>query len=55
MLRHMILIHYENWFAHCRMKIIFLGKEDIWDNLVRIKDIDAAAELLEISIGNMRV
>ena len=28
-----------------------LGKEDIWDNLIRIKDIKAAAELLELSFG----
>ena len=25
-----------------------LGKEDIWDNLIRIKDMKVAAELLEV-------
>ena len=25
-----------------------LGKEDVWDNLIRIKNQDAAAELLEM-------
>lgn len=29
-----------------------LGKEDIWDNLMRIKDTQVAAELLEIALGN---
>lgn len=29
-----------------------LGKEDVWDNLMRIKNADVAAELLEIAIGN---
>ena len=28
-----------------------LGKEDVWDNLMRIKNIDVAAELLEIGFG----
>lgn len=28
-----------------------LGKEDIWDNLMRIKNIEVAAELLEIGFG----
>ena len=28
-----------------------LGKEDAWDNLMRIKNIDVAAELLELSLG----
>ena len=28
-----------------------LGKEDVWDNLMRIKNVDVAAELLEISLG----
>ena len=25
-----------------------LGKEDVWDNLMRIKNVEVAAELLEI-------
>jgi hypothetical protein len=29
-----------------------LGKEDIWDNLIRVKDLKAAAELLALSFGN---
>ena len=29
-----------------------LGKADIWDNLIRVKDIQAAAELLEISLSS---
>jgi hypothetical protein len=30
-----------------------LGKEDVWDNLIRIKNPDVAAELLEIAMqGN---
>lgn len=29
-----------------------LGKEDAWDNLMRIKSPQVAAELLEISLGN---
>ncbi len=29
----------------------FLGKEDVWDNLMRIKDHQVAAELLEIAFG----
>ena len=28
-----------------------LGKEDAWDNLMRIKNIDVASELLELSLG----
>lgn len=28
-----------------------LGKVDIWDNLMRIKNYQVAAELLEISLG----
>lgn len=28
-----------------------LGKEDVWDNLVRIKSASVAAELLELSLG----
>jgi hypothetical protein len=28
-----------------------LGKEDVWDNLMRIKDAQVAAELLEIALG----
>lgn len=28
-----------------------LGKEDIWDNLMRIKNHQVAAELLEIAFG----
>jgi len=28
-----------------------LGKEDVWDNLIRIKDLKAAAELLVIAFG----
>lgn len=29
-----------------------LGKDDVWDNLMRIKSTDVAAELLEIAFGN---
>ena len=29
-----------------------LGKEDIWDNLMRIRNKQVAAELLEIVFGN---
>jgi predicted nucleic acid-binding protein len=29
-----------------------LGRADVWDNLIRVKDIQAAAELLEISFSN---
>ena len=29
-----------------------LGKEDVWDNLMRLKNIDVAAELLEIGLGD---
>ena len=32
--------------------IYLLGKEDVWDNLMRIKNVEVAAELLEISLGN---
>ncbi len=28
-----------------------LGKEDVWDNLMRIKSVHVAAELLEIALG----
>lgn len=28
-----------------------LGKEDVWDNLIRIKSASVAAELLELSLG----
>ena len=28
-----------------------VGKEDVWDNLMRIKDSEVAAELLEIALG----
>lgn len=28
-----------------------LGKEDAWDNLMRIKSSQVAAELLEIALG----
>ena len=28
-----------------------LGKEDAWDNLIRVKDERAAAELLEMGLG----
>ncbi len=31
-----------------------LGKEDIWDNLMRIKNHQVAAELLEIALGNTK-
>ena len=31
-----------------------LGKVDIWDNLMRIKNHQVAAELLEISLGTTR-
>ena len=29
-----------------------LGKEDVWDNLMRIKSAPVAEELLELSLGN---
>ncbi|WP_448947154.1 hypothetical protein [Lachnoanaerobaculum sp.] len=29
-----------------------LGKEDVWDNLIRIKSVVVAEELLELSFGN---
>lgn len=29
-----------------------LGKEDVWDNLMRVKDINVAEELLEIAFGD---
>jgi superfamily II DNA or RNA helicase len=29
-----------------------LGKEDVWDNLIRVRDLQAAAELLVLSFGN---
>jgi superfamily II DNA or RNA helicase len=32
-----------------------LGKADVWDNLIRVKDIQAAAELLEISFSSSRM
>lgn len=32
-----------------------LGKEDVWDNLMRIKDHQVAAELLEIAFGSTEV
>ena len=32
-----------------------LGKEDVWDNLMRIKDHQVAAELLEIVFGSTEV
>ena len=32
-----------------------LGKEDVWDNLMRIKNVEVAAELLEISLGRNEV
>jgi len=28
-----------------------LGKEDAWDNLIRVRDINAAAELMEMVFG----
>jgi hypothetical protein len=28
-----------------------LGKEDVWDNLMRVKDIKVAAELLEMALA----
>lgn len=31
-----------------------LGKEDVWDNLMRIKDYQVAAELLEIAFVNSK-
>lgn len=30
-----------------------LGKEDVWDNLIRVKDAKAASELLEIAVKRM--
>jgi hypothetical protein len=32
-----------------------LGKTDVWDNLIRVKDTGAAAELLEISFSSVRM
>ena len=32
-----------------------LGKADVWDNLMRIKNVEVAAELLEISLGKEEV
>ena len=32
-----------------------LGKADIWDNLIRVKDIQAAAELLERSFSESKI
>ena len=29
-----------------------LGKEDVWDNLMRIKNHQVAAELMEIALGS---
>lgn len=31
-----------------------LGKEDVWDNLMRIKNAEVAAELLEIELGRKK-
>jgi len=31
-----------------------LGKADVWDNLIRVKDVQAAAELLEISFSGSK-
>jgi hypothetical protein len=31
-----------------------LGKADVWDNLIRVKDTQAAAELLEISFSSTK-
>jgi len=31
-----------------------LGKADVWDNLIRVKDTQAAAELLEISFSSLK-
>lgn len=31
-----------------------LGKEDAWDNLMRVKNYHIAAELLEIALGNRK-
>ncbi|MCD7956625.1 MAG: hypothetical protein LUG93_12960 [Lachnospiraceae bacterium] len=31
-----------------------LGKVDVWDNLMRIRDHQVAAELLEIALGGYR-
>lgn len=30
-----------------------LGKEDAWDNLLRVKNNHIAAELLELALGNV--
>ena len=32
-----------------------LGKADVWDNLIRVKDIQAASELLEISFTRSKI
>jgi len=32
-----------------------LGKADVWDNLIRVKDVQAASELLEISFTKSRI
>jgi len=32
-----------------------LGKADVWDNLIRVKDIGAATELLELSFSSTKM
>jgi hypothetical protein len=32
-----------------------LGKADVWDNLIRVKDVQASAELLEMSFSGLRM
>ena len=32
-----------------------LGKADVWDNLIRVRDIQTAAELLEISFSSLKI
>ena len=32
-----------------------LGKADVWDNLIRVKDLQAASELLEKSFSKSKI
>ncbi|MDO4276183.1 MAG: DEAD/DEAH box helicase family protein [Eubacteriales bacterium] len=56
-LRDEVLEHFaiidEDLVWHGGMNL--LGKEDVWDNLMRIKSVQAAAELLEIALANKMI
>lgn len=39
----------KNWYGMVAWNL--LGKVDVWDNLMRIKNHQVAAELLEIALG----